>query len=102
MTLVHKLITKNAFVYHVYPHHNNCIMLTFTQDPTACTGLFETLCIAHILGVQWFADPYDEGVSFHIYFNPIPLPTIMLVLIAVWTQCHGNPQVLRRLHSHTG
>ncbi|KAF8511395.1 hypothetical protein JB92DRAFT_3177185 [Gautieria morchelliformis] len=28
-------------------------------------------------------DPHDEGVAFHLYFNPVPLPTMALVFTAI-------------------
>ncbi|KAF8531839.1 hypothetical protein JB92DRAFT_3138632 [Gautieria morchelliformis] len=53
------------------------------KDHEARTGLFENPCAARILRTQWFADAHDEGVSFHVYFNPIPLPTLALVFTAI-------------------
>ncbi|KAF8504078.1 hypothetical protein JB92DRAFT_2738765, partial [Gautieria morchelliformis] len=53
------------------------------QDHEARKGLFENPCLIHILQTQWFADPHDEGVAFHLYFNPVPLPTMALVFTAI-------------------
>jgi Domain of unknown function (DUF6532) len=55
------------------------------QDYKAHIGLFENECLLEVLQAQWFADLQDEGVKFHAYFNPIPLPTIALVFTAVST-----------------
>ncbi|KAF8510393.1 hypothetical protein JB92DRAFT_2940490, partial [Gautieria morchelliformis] len=67
-TLAQTLTNKHTLVY---------------RDHEARKGLFETPCLIHILQTQWFADPHDEGVAFHLYFNPIPLPTMALVFTAI-------------------
>ncbi|KAF8506130.1 hypothetical protein JB92DRAFT_2964787 [Gautieria morchelliformis] len=67
-TLAQTLTNKHTLVY---------------RDHEARKGLFETPCLIHILQTQWFADPHDEGVAFHLYFNPIPLPTMALVFMAI-------------------
>ncbi|KAF8531958.1 hypothetical protein JB92DRAFT_2845510 [Gautieria morchelliformis] len=67
-TLAQTLTNKHTLVY---------------RDHEARKGLFETPCLIHILQTQWFANPHDEGVAFHLYFNPIPLPTMALVFTAI-------------------
>ncbi|KAF8488237.1 hypothetical protein JB92DRAFT_3017747 [Gautieria morchelliformis] len=67
-TLAQTLTNKHTLVY---------------RDHEARKGLFETPCLIHILQTQWFSDPHDEGVAFHLYFNPIPLPTMALVFTAI-------------------
>jgi Domain of unknown function (DUF6532) len=61
------------------------------QDHEAHTGLFENPCATHILRTQWFGDANDEGILFHVYFNPIPLPTLALMFTAMSEiACQGH------------
>ncbi|KAF8505173.1 hypothetical protein JB92DRAFT_3098557 [Gautieria morchelliformis] len=53
------------------------------KDHEVRMGLFENPCTARILRAQWFADAHAEGISFHAYFNPIPLPTLALLFTAI-------------------
>jgi Domain of unknown function (DUF6532) len=59
------------------------LLLTIPQDPDARTGLFENPILLQGIKDQWFSHSTDEGVTFHLYFNPIPLPLMALVFTAV-------------------
>jgi hypothetical protein len=46
-------------------------------------GMFKNPILLQVIKEQWFADSKGEGPSFHVYFNPIPLPLIALVFSVV-------------------
>lgn len=59
------------------------IMITM-QDPTACSGIYESPVIQEIINVMWFANKRDKGVVYGSYFKSgIPIVTIALVLTVV-------------------
>ncbi|KAF8576837.1 hypothetical protein K439DRAFT_1300073, partial [Ramaria rubella] len=47
------------------------------------TGLFETPLLPCLIRNQWFNKPNVEGVSFHVYFNPVPLPLMALTFVVI-------------------
>jgi hypothetical protein len=46
-------------------------------------GFYETTIIDEIILTQWFGGKGCDGVLFGASFNPIPIPTLALVLTAV-------------------
>ena len=46
-------------------------------------GLYRNIIIQKALNAVWFAHRRDEGVLFSQMFDPVPLPTIALILTAV-------------------
>ncbi|KAF8583281.1 hypothetical protein K439DRAFT_1617596 [Ramaria rubella] len=55
----------------------------YKVDHDSSTGLFQTPLLPHLIRDQWFHKPHAEGLSFHAYFNPIPLPLIALTFVAI-------------------
>ncbi|KAF8586251.1 hypothetical protein K439DRAFT_1615249 [Ramaria rubella] len=47
------------------------------------TSLFATPLLLRLICNQWFNKANAEGVSFHAYFNPIPLPLMALTFVAI-------------------
>jgi hypothetical protein len=47
--------------------------------------LYQNDILQKAINIIWFANQNDEGVVFSKFFDPIPLPTIALVLTAVST-----------------
>ncbi|KAF8578779.1 hypothetical protein K439DRAFT_1361267, partial [Ramaria rubella] len=45
--------------------------------------LFENSVLLKAIKNQWFHKPHSKGVIFHLYYNPIPLPTIALVFTVI-------------------
>ena len=45
--------------------------------------MFRHPIISKAINTQWFSNRHSEGVTFHMYFNPIAIPTLALVITAV-------------------
>ncbi|KAG0708021.1 hypothetical protein DFH29DRAFT_795827, partial [Suillus ampliporus] len=62
--------------------------LLFTyQDIESRKGIFKSDLIQMSVNDTWFANRQDEGVVHNKYFNPIPIPTVALMLTAVSLAC---------------
>ena len=51
-------------------------------------GFLKVPIIQKIINMMWFANKSDEGIKYHIWFKPFPLPTLALVLTAVSVVLH--------------
>jgi len=85
--MVALLKDKNTLVYKVCASmHLSLYVLKIPQDHDTRKGLFENPVLQRTINNQWFGDAHAEGVVFHLYYNPMPLPTMALV----FTCLHGS------------
>ncbi|KAG2086450.1 uncharacterized protein F5147DRAFT_728944 [Suillus discolor] len=53
------------------------------KDPSSKSGIYKTELLQQGINSMWFLNRSDEGVIYHKYFDPIPIKTIALVLMAI-------------------
>ncbi|KAG0693776.1 hypothetical protein DFH29DRAFT_1006947 [Suillus ampliporus] len=53
------------------------------QDIESRKGIFKSDLIQMSVNDMWFVNHQDEGVAHNKYFDPIPIPTVVLVLTAI-------------------
>ena len=51
-------------------------------------GFLKAPIIQKIINMMWFANKNDEGIKYHIWFKPFPLPALALVLTVVSVMLH--------------
>ncbi|KAG1784139.1 hypothetical protein EV702DRAFT_958445, partial [Suillus placidus] len=52
-------------------------------DPLSKSGIYKTELLQEGINLMWFVNRGDEGVIYHKYFDPMPVRTIALMLMAV-------------------
>ncbi|KIJ33398.1 hypothetical protein M422DRAFT_183346, partial [Sphaerobolus stellatus SS14] len=79
MTSTRKDIQANRKLYDRLKKDNAFVF----KDPENRKGLYEGDVIQLALNVMWFASSKHEGITFGIYFRPIPFSTIALIFTTV-------------------
>ncbi|KAG0698766.1 hypothetical protein DFH29DRAFT_877762 [Suillus ampliporus] len=75
-----KMITKRTS--HVHEQLKEGSLFTY-QDIESRKGIFKSDLIQMSVNEMWFVNHWDEGVVHNKYFDPIPIPTVALVLTVI-------------------